>query len=91
MPATVVTSKGFDVPLIEGIDYVSTYKQNTPPGVATVVVCGCGNFTGMSMGSFKIFPQILLTLLSNITKVSAACKGSYASGYKTVTLVLKVK
>jgi glucan-binding YG repeat protein len=40
--------------LIEGSDYTVSYKNNTNPGTATVIITGSGNYTGTKEVTFTI-------------------------------------
>ncbi len=51
---TELTVETDDKKLVEGTDYILSYKDNIDSGNATVVIIGCGNYTGQISKQFKI-------------------------------------
>ena len=49
-----------DAPLVKGQDYSVEYKDNINVGMATVIVRGMGNYTGINYGSFDIIAASIM-------------------------------
>lgn len=58
-PAVSVSYNG--VPLIEGTDYIVTYRNNISVGEASIIIMGRGQYTGVKTLNFKIAAPVKMT------------------------------
>lgn len=72
--------------LVSGRDYTVSYKNNTNPGVASVVVVGKGNYTGTTTLHFNILAANMIKLNAKAASTSSIrlnwSKGSKVTGYQ---------
>ena len=61
-PELAVYDEAHDWTLVEGSDFVVTWKDNVRPGVATVVITGKGNYIGKVSCTFVIGTPVETTL-----------------------------
>lgn len=73
--------------LTKGVDYTVTYKNNTDPGMASIVIQGTNsNYTGTKVISFKISAVAVKGLKASSVKYNSLklkwTKQGYADGYQ---------
>ncbi|MDE7311956.1 MAG: fibronectin type III domain-containing protein [Eubacterium sp.] len=73
--------------LTKGVDYTVTYKNNTDPGVASIVIEGLNsNYAGTKIVSFKISAVAVSGLKASSVKYNSIklkwTKQAYATGYQ---------
>lgn len=72
--------------LVDGVDYIVSYKNNTEPGVATVVIEGFGEFSGRIEKTFTIDKlDQNLKIRSKVKTLNAAKLKSKARGVSYIT------
>ena len=79
---TVTTADGQT--LVKGRDYTITYKNNKKVGVATAVITGTGNYTGVKEINFTITPK-KVSLKTAASTARSKAKVRFAKGKGGVT------
>lgn len=74
--------------LVEGTDYELFYRNNTKVGTASVVVIGCGTYTGTKTASFKIVAPKPISISKAV--VSGVVNKTYTGKAQTQKPVVKV-
>ena len=84
-----VTVKDGGKKLVNGTDYTLSYKNNTKPGTATVIITGKGNYTGTKTLTFKIVPKKVkvTSKKSGSQAVLSWKKSAGAAGYEIYSSV----
>ncbi len=67
-PEVHVLSQYMGFPLIEGVDYTLSYRDNINAGTATAVIRGIGNYTGTLEKNFTILKSPEERALGNVNK-----------------------
>lgn len=67
-PEVHVLSQYMGFPLIEGVDYTLSYRDNINAGTATAVITGIGNYTGTFEKPFTILKSPVIRVLGNVKK-----------------------
>lgn len=81
--------------LTKGVDYTVTYKNNTDPGIASIVIQGTNsNYSGTKIVSFKISAVAVKGLKASSVKYNSLklkwTKQGYADGYQICNSSSKV-
>lgn len=84
--STSISIKDSSYQLIDGIDYIVSYRNNKNTGKATVTVNGIGFYKGSISKTFNIVPaKASISSVKNVSKKSAKVtwkKDTQASGYE---------